>query len=410
MRLRKARLAARTLFAAGSLGALVLGCEHSPLGPDGSAAGGGAAADVAFGRGRGAPTVMTWNIYVGADLDKVIAATDPSQIPILVAEAYQTLLATNFPERAEAIADQIARTRPHLIGLQEVSLIRRQSPGDAVIGGTTPAQDVVFDYLQILVDALAARGLDYRVAGVVENFDVEVPMLVDPSVPSFDDVRLTDFDVILARGDVETSRVAAVNYAARLPIPTFGIELTRGYVAVDARIGERTYRFVNTHLEPAPIPEILPVQLAQAQELVQSLESEELPIFLVGDFNSPATDGATYQFLASHGYVDVWPLNRLKGQGPGLTNPHPVNLRSDDIQLFQRIDIIFARSAREDDEPFDDDDDHDDGSDDHDGKRSGVGPVFATVLGDEFSERTVTGMWPSDHAGVVARVRVRAED
>jgi endonuclease/exonuclease/phosphatase family metal-dependent hydrolase len=399
--------AARAFVTLGLLGTITLGCEDSPLGPDASAVDYAPEAHLAFGRGHGAPTVMTWNVYVGADLDKVIGAQDPAQIPFLVAEAFQTLLATNFPERAEAIADQIQRMRPHLIGLQEISLIQRQSPGDAIVGGTTPAQDVVFDYLAILMDALAARGLDYRVAGVVENFDVEVPMIVDPSGPSFDDVRLTDFDVILARGDVETSRVAAVNYAVKLPVPTFGIELARGYVAVDARVGDRTYRFVNTHLEPAPIPDILPVQLAQAQELVGSLENEDLPILLVGDFNSPATDGATYQFLVSQGYVDVWTLNRLKGQGPGYTNPHPVDLRSDDIQLYQRIDLIFARSPaeHEEHEKHEDDDDYED----HE-ERSGVGPVFATLVGDEFDERTSSGMWPSDHAGVVARVRVRADD
>mgnify|MGYP000635640060 CR=1 FL=1 len=45
--------------------------------------------------------------------------------------------------------------------------------------------------LQILADALAARGLDYTVAGKNQNVDVELPMLVGTSPLAFDDVRLT---------------------------------------------------------------------------------------------------------------------------------------------------------------------------------------------------------------------------
>lgn len=52
-------------------------------------------------------TVMTMNLYVGADVDQILAAQNPAQIPFLVAQAFQKLLATNFFERAEAIADQI---------------------------------------------------------------------------------------------------------------------------------------------------------------------------------------------------------------------------------------------------------------------------------------------------------------
>ena len=113
--------------------------------------------------------VMTRNIYVGTDVDVVLAAQNPEQVPVLVAQAFQTLLATNFQERAKALADEIKRNRPHLVGLQEVSLIRTQSPGDAVVGGTTPAETVLFDYLAILMDALKKRGLRYRVAGIIAD-------------------------------------------------------------------------------------------------------------------------------------------------------------------------------------------------------------------------------------------------
>ncbi|MGH7492969.1 MAG: endonuclease/exonuclease/phosphatase family protein [bacterium] len=340
--------------------------------------------------GLGNITVMTRNLYVGTNVDAVLGAQSPEEVPVLVAQAYQTLLSTDFRERAQALADEIKQNRPHLIGLQEVSTIRTQSPGDAVIGGTTPAVNVLFDYLAILQEALRARGLHYRVAGIIQNADVEVPMVVNPSPLAFDDVRLTDYDVVLARQDVRISNVAQVNYQARLVVPSFGAEIPRGYIAVDARIGSHRIRFVNTHLEPAPIPELLQIQLAQAQELAAALEPERLPVVLVGDLNTQALTGETYQFLATQGYVDVWTQKKNHDGGEGNTCCHDPDLRNTTVHLDQRIDLILARSGRDSDDRF-------------------LQGAVVRVVGDELRDRTPSGLWPSDHAGVVARFRMHKE-
>jgi hypothetical protein len=75
---------------------------------------------------------MTRNLYLGADIFPVIEAanTDPALVPLAVTEAFQAMQLTNFNERAEAIADEIQRYKPHAIGLQEVSTIYTQFPGD----------------------------------------------------------------------------------------------------------------------------------------------------------------------------------------------------------------------------------------------------------------------------------------
>ena len=54
---------------------------------------------------------------------------------------------------------------------------RTESPGDLILGGTNLATQAVFDYLQILLDALAARGAHYAVASLANELDVELPML-----------------------------------------------------------------------------------------------------------------------------------------------------------------------------------------------------------------------------------------
>lgn len=344
---------------------------------------------VEFNKGfdKKAVTVMTRNIYVGTNVDCVLAAQDPNEIPVRVAQAFQTLIATNFHERAEALANEVFWTRPHLIGLQEVSTVRIQSPGDFFQGNPIPADSVLFDYLNIFLATLSAKGLNYSVTGIIENIDVEVPMLVSPP-PSvaFDDVRLTDYDVILARHDVQVSNIQEANYQVFLSIPVgpFSFDILRGFVAVDATVGSRTYRFINTHLEAFATP----IRFAQAQELVGALQSETKPVIMVGDFNTEAETGQTYQFLLSEDYVDSWTRNLIPFNPNGYTFGHDDDLLNPTADFTRRIDFIFVKShVWHHTTQF-------------------IGPVFGIVVGDEQFNRTASGLWPSDHGGVVARLRI----
>jgi hypothetical protein len=333
--------------------------------------------------------VMTRNIYVGGDVDRVIEEQDPNQVPVRVAQTFAEVMSTDFNYRAEALADEIEKTRPHLIGLQEVSLVRYQSPSNFMLGTRYPdATDVLYDYLKILTTALKNRGLKYYVAGKIQNADVEVPMMVDFNPPyAFDDVRLTDFDVVLARKDVVTDNVVQKNYAALIYSPP--IIITRGYVALDATVGHKTYRFVNTHLEPADPG----IQASQAAELIADLESETLPVVLVGDLNTPAPTGATYQTLVFNGYVDAWTRNLVRPKIPGYTSGHASDLRNATVDLDERIDLIMIKTRW---------------------SANGlplIGPVFAYVVGDELEDRLLfppdgSLIWPSDHAGVVALLHI----
>lgn len=392
-----------TLLAIALLAALTVACQEPLTGPETTA--GSTAQEHRIGRGAGALKVMTWNVYVGANLDPVLVAP-PDQISIEVAIAFRQLLSNRFRERARAIARQVARSRPHLIGLQEISTVRLQLRSDFFVNPTPNAEHVLFDYLHILLRALKARGLHYRVAGAIQNADVELPMVVREDPLLFSDVRLTDFDVVLARADVEIDGVEEANYNVRLVVPfahpadpNFAIDVKRGYVRVDATVGGKTYRFANTHLEPfqptgdqcpvgPPCPEIF--QLAQAGELVAALATEPpagAPIIIVGDLNTPARTSATpvggpaYETLLAFGYVDVWTENDLPGQGDGLTNPHDADLRNRTVNFTKRIDLILVNAD--------------------------PSSVFAWVVGDEQRDRTFPSrLWPSDHAGVVARLEI----
>ena len=122
-------------------------------------------------------TVMSQNVYHGVDAEIFAVPTAISFLDLLtkVAAVYNGYIARNFPERASALAAEIGATRPDLIGLQEVMLVRTDSPMD---GPATPATTVALDYLQILLDALDSRGLHYEVVVQSIEFDAELPSLL----------------------------------------------------------------------------------------------------------------------------------------------------------------------------------------------------------------------------------------
>ena len=315
-------------------------------------------------------TVMTYNVYVGGSAEPLLSVENLLQVPTEVANMYNNVIVSDFPGRAAAIAKSIKTYQPHLIGLQEISLIRQQNPGDRIAGGLVPAEEVVIDFLQILMGALQAEGLDYQVAAQIENFDEEMPMFTDEGIV---DVRLTDYDVILARPDVAISRATSANYANAFVVELLGLEIERGYTAVDATIAGVTYRVVNTHLELLAQE----TRVAQAQELVDSLRDETLPIILLGDFNAVAPNSTTYQTLLSARYVDLW---QMDSEGTGNTCCHAPNLLNEVSTLSVRIDHIFIRNLK-------------------------LPTSVAThTVNDKPSERLASGLWPSDHAGVVAHL------
>ena len=322
-------------------------------------------------------TVMTYNVYVGADMLPLLGITNLLEVPGAVASLYDTVIASDFPGRAAAIASTIKAHQPHLIGLQEISLIRTQTPGDRLTGGE-PAEEIVLDFLEILMNALQAEGLNYQVAAKVENFDVEMPMSATGSFTEYEDVRLTDYDVILARDDVVVSRPTQLNYTAMLSLEELFISVARGYVAVDAMVAGITYRVVNTHLEALEESSIMAtVRVAQTEELVASLRDETLPILLLGDFNTAAPDGTAYKILLDAGYVDLW---QMDSDGTGNTCCQAPLLQNQTSELYARIDQIFVRNLEL------------------------PTSVTTRTIGNTPAERLPSGLWPSDHAGVVAHL------
>lgn len=359
------------------LAALVLGgCSDDITGPsdgastliDGSAPAAGPASVQL--------TVMTRNMYVGTDVDRVIETPDPNQVPFVVGELWELLLANDYGERARAMAREIGTTRPHVVGLQEVSLFRTQSPADFQLNAT----EVAIDFIPTLLNELATMGESYVLAVQVQDTDIELPRL-NPDF-TFTDVRLTDYDAILVRSDVRVTGTSADNYDASVPGPG-GVQILRGWTSVDVEVGGETFRIVNTHLEPVETAGGV-FQAQQADELLALLAGEPRPTILLGDLNTESGSGSTYQQLVREGFIDAWSLR----EGPpatGFTCCHAKDLSSDAESLHKRIDHVLLRNF------------------DSLWPITGPIPVQAEIVGDDPSEKTTSGLWPSDHAGMVIR-------
>jgi hypothetical protein len=330
-------------------------------------------------------TVMTQNLYIGTDLNPILSATTFPQLLGATGASYLQMQASDFPARARALAKVIGAAQPDVVGLQEVSLIRIGPGLDPA-----PATTVTYDYLAILLQALQARGLHYAVAGIATDFDLEVPALLPGGLT---DVRLTDREVMLVRADLNRDRPSISNvqssrYATNLSLVTLGgpVTLYRGWVSADVSLKgqDKKVRVVTTHLEPFHAG----VQMAQGQELLAGPGRTALPVIFMGDYNSNA-DGIpvppTYATLIAAGLQDAWLLaNPCR---PGYTWGQAADLLNPTSTLSERLDLVLLQAG------------------------SGKPPLSfmvddAKVVGARPANKTPSGLWPSDHGGLVVSVEI----
>lgn len=340
--------------------------------------------------GKRSFSTFTQNVYVGAQIGRVLSLdpSDPLYFPKLVEAVtitYYELLASLPEVRMAGIAERIVSRKPDLVALQEVSLLRKQSPGDIVSGNPDqlPATEIVADFLQILLDELAAQGAHYAVVATIDEMDVEMPML-NLLTGEYDDVRLTDREVILARtdlppGHLRVSNPQSGNFENHIVIPSIGLPVLRGWCSVDVFVRGRKFRYINTHLEEETQPGL---QWLQALELLQGPANTSLPVILAGDLNSDgnrANGTLTYDTLLDEGFSDPW--TSLHPLDPGLTWGHDPLLLDPTWPLIWRIDLVLSRGNK-------------------------FLPRGATVVDDPLV-RALPPYWPSDHAGVAVKFRLK---
>jgi endonuclease/exonuclease/phosphatase family metal-dependent hydrolase len=214
-----------------------------------------------------------------------------------------------------------------------------------------------------------------------------------------------DRDVIMSRAGVNATpysypclpapsavSVDGCNYAAALPLGALG-SVKRGFVAVDATVAGKKYRFVNTHLEVeagGPIPP--DVQYYQAGQLLGTvlnplLTPADVRLIIVGDMNSSPNDPVVnkvptpYMLFTASGLNDAWLLR--PGNVAGLSCCQLEDLSNRASMLTRRIDLILSREMP-------------------------TAVKDARLIGAVAADRLAPpgrGLWPSDHASVAAGLR-----
>lgn len=349
---------------------------------------------------------MTRNLYLGGDITRPVRAVQGltgRDALLALGHATHELRAvvhrTDFPVRSGLLAAEISANRPDLVGLQEVALWRH-GPLQLDQLGQPNATEVDEDFLELLRAQLAERGVGYDVATTQPESDVEAPAFTgDPFAGTAEqtrDVRLTISDVVLVRqgSGIRVLDRGGGSYSQRLDLDLAGLPFSfvRGYAWVDVASGPVRFRFVTTHLESQSST----VALAQATELVSGSATHPGPTTVVvcdcnsnPDRSTPSggvsvAPDAAYRALTGAGFQDEW--LRSGAAGPGYTSGFSESLDDADASaLRRRLDLVLVRPASGDQ----------------------VLVSGEQVTGAMVDDRDpTTGLWPSDHAGVVLRLQI----
>jgi endonuclease/exonuclease/phosphatase family metal-dependent hydrolase len=319
--------------------------------------------------------VMTRNVYLGADLIPLAAAPDQATFEQAAAQRFQTVQANDFPTRAKALAAEIRKAKPDIIGVQEATIWRRGADG-VKDGPTTPATQVIYDSSKELQKALKAAGSPYREVVGRDWFDFEAPTALNY------DVRVTQRDVILVRkgSKVKVRKTFRGQFTNHFdpPTPVGVARQFRGWVGVDGTLAKKRFRFVSTHLE-AYSPAIANQQMQQLLKKSGPLGVKKRQSILVGDYNSApgsnANDRGTtrkdnaYDSAIKAGFRNNLPRRR--------TCCFAEDLHSTTDQLETWIDHVLVR------------------------------PNIKVLKSGIVGTKQVGGLYPSDHAGITATLRLK---
>jgi endonuclease/exonuclease/phosphatase family metal-dependent hydrolase len=332
-------------------------------------------------------SVLTWNLYVGAELETLATVPSPQAVPDVTAKLWGDVQKSDFPARAKVLAARISELRPDFVALQEVSLYRKQTPSDFAPGAAPNATEVVLDFLATLKGELDARGGGYQIASEARNADVEVP--VSDGAGGVFDLRVTDRDVILARDGVTATNARQTRFIAKLNFPVGGaggIPLTfvRSVSHVDAELappagaaaGAAPTRLVfgTSHLE---IESLAVIQMAQAREVLAEADALTGPLLFAGDFNS-APGQSSYPLLTKT-FRDL--AAGLPAPATDFTCCQAPDLANPESSAGERIDLVLSRGAF---------------------RMKSARPVGT----DPAADRTPAGQWASDHFGVYAELEL----
>jgi endonuclease/exonuclease/phosphatase family metal-dependent hydrolase len=385
----------------------------------------GAAAD-AKGKKKGKGTqltVMTRNLYLGADLTPALQANTVDSAIDAGGQIVNQVHATKFPSvRAASIAAEIKKRKPDIVGLQEAAWWRTgpvdlaAALGSPVASQTDPAGG---DFLTDLLNALNTKGkkasaakkgkkkkggVQYVLANVKPEFDFELPVNDDGNGSGLagadHNERLTMRDAILVRKGVgikfknPTSGTFNTLLRESLAGGARNIDVTRGWNAIDVKARGKSFHLVDTHLEAFDSSGSNTtnqgttlgkgdVRAAQATQLVGpgGPANSKRPVIVLGDMNSdddtvqPNGDRNAYAALTAGGLSERSTANPL---GCCLDDPFLVGGPNSINDFNHQVDHVLANTKK-----------------------------IRFVKGFVDGRAPVNGVYPSDHAALTSVLKIK---
>ena len=241
-------------------------------------------------------TVMTRNIYLGADVGKALALIP--DLPAAAQYMWDQMRKTDFESRSKLLADEINQYKPDVIGIQEATIWRCQK-------NLWSKATTIYDFVEILLKQLSG---EYEVAQLNSataynpGFSISpIPYLTkvkDPEVfqrifsqdSAFCGFETGDTLLVKKQLQSEVINLGNTEYEASYSIVPTLMTIYRGYTWVDIKINGTPTRFITTHLESLWDENKIPNSARQARQLISDTSNTKMPLIIMGDFNSDPKD------------------------------------------------------------------------------------------------------------------------
>ena len=331
-------------------------------------------------------TVMSRNIYLGADVG--VALELIPDMPAAAQFMWDQVNKNDFSKRSIALAAEIKEYQPDVIGLQEAAIWYCKK-------NAWSKKTEVFNFTDQLLEAL---GGDYVLASKDGTTAFNPGYSINP-IPFLTMVKdSTRFQKLFGQdkaacgfqiGDAlaikknladQVIQVGNTEYEASYSIVPTLMTIYRGYTWADINIANIPVRFVSTHLESIWDENKVPNAAKQATQLISDLKETNMPLVVIGDFNSdprdprpanaanpglqptasdicPAGDSKcnAYRLMVGAGFNDAGPdssepTTYTWGMNALLTGPDPDRLKSaqsmgNEYGFTDRLDYIFTKNG-----------------------------------------------------------------
>lgn len=375
-------------------------------------------------------TVASRNLYLGADVG--VALQLIPNFPAAAQYMWEQVVATDFTKRAPVLAQEIIDSNVDVVGLQEAThwyckknlWSKKVIVFDFTRDFLKATRDLGHEYVLASHEGIDALNIGYSIPAIPYLTLVKDPKRFQPLFGS--DSAACGFeigDAIVVKRELASQvlNVGNSEYEASYSIVPKIMTIYRGYTWIDLDLGGSKTRIVSTHLESLWDKEKIPNAAIQAKQLISDLQTTNMPLIVIGDFNSdPRDPRATsdsnpggqpeasevckaqvkqptltsaidtcnaYWLMRRTGFIDsgpdaLNPENYSWGMNALLTGPDPIRNKAaiemgNQYGFTDRLDYVFLKN--------------------------GATVLNSRVIGNNAPER---GMWATDHAGLVVKVRI----